>query len=292
MRATPEFARRFFSRLRLIFNVAAALPDALRRRLTEVAVRVTGEEVPVTGSWGATETAPAETSAHFNFRDARCIGVPLPGAEVKLTSAEGTYEIRVKGPMVTPGYFGRPVLTAQAFDDDGYYRTGDAVTLADPGDPNAGLVFQGRIAEDLKLETGTFVRVGAVRTALLSAIPLLSDAVLAGENRDYVTALGWLNAGEARKLLGPDTPGTDGDLIVHENLARFLAGELSRHNDSAGSATRVERLLVLTEPPSLDAGEITDNGYVNQPARAPRGHRLARSAPARTMLSVSVPWWR
>jgi feruloyl-CoA synthase len=119
-------------------------------------------------------------------------------------------EIRVRGPMVTPGYFGRPDLTAAAFDADGFYRTGDAVALADPADPSAGLVFRGRIAEDFKLASGTFVRVGAVRTRLLSAIPVLSDAVLAGENRDYVSALGWLNA--------------------------------------AG----------------LDAGEITDKGYINQ----------------------------
>jgi len=260
----PEFARRFFSRLRLIFNAAAALPDALRRRLAEAAVRATGEEVPVTGSWGATETAPAVTSAHFGFHDARCIGVPLPGARVRLIPAEGAYEIRVKGPMVTPGYFGRPDLTAEAFDDDGFYRTGDAVTLADIGDPNAGLLFRGRIAEDFKLATGTFVRTGAVRTALLSAIPVLADTVLAGENRDYVAALVWLNAAEARRLLGADAIEAGRDMIAHEELARLLARQLARHNDAAGSAARVERLLVLAEPPSLDAGEITDKGYVNQ----------------------------
>lgn len=147
----------------------------------------TEREINVTGSWGATETAPAVTTAHFDFADARCIGVPLPGAEVKLVPAEGdAYEIRVRGPMVTPGYFGRPDLTAQAFDEDGFYRSGDAVALADEADPNAGLVFRGRIAEDFKLETGTFVRVGAVRTALLSAVPLLSDVVLAGENADFI----------------------------------------------------------------------------------------------------------
>jgi feruloyl-CoA synthase len=204
------------------------------------------------------------TSAHFPFTDARCIGVPLPGAEVKLVPADGdACEIRVRGPMVTPGYFGRPDLTAAAFDADGFYRTGDAVALADPADPSAGLVFRGRIAEDFKLASGTFVRVGAVRTRLLSAIPVLSDAVLAGENRDYVSALGWLNAAEARRLLGGE-PAADGELIVHGELHKLLAGALGELGDAAGSAARVERLALLASPASLDAGEITDKGYINQ----------------------------
>jgi feruloyl-CoA synthase len=264
LEADPEFAARFFSRLRLVFNAAAALPAALRDRLAAVAERTVGRQVPVTGSWGATETAPAVTSAHFPFTDARCIGVPLPGAEVKLVPADGdACEIRVRGPMVTPGYFGRPDLTAAAFDADGFYRTGDAVALADPADPSAGLVFRGRIAEDFKLASGTFVRVGAVRTRLLSAIPVLSDAVLAGENRDYVSALGWLNAAEARRLLGGE-PAADGELIVHGELHKLLAGALGELGDAAGSAARVERLALLASPASLDAGEITDKGYINQ----------------------------
>jgi feruloyl-CoA synthase len=266
LEADPGFAGRFFSRLRLMFNAAAALPSGLRDRLAEVALRTTGRVVPVTGSWGATETAPAVTSAHFAFADARCIGVPLPGAEVRLVPAEGdACEIRVRGPMVTPGYFGRPELTEEAFDDQGFYRTGDAVALADPENPNLGLIFRGRIAEDFKLGTGTFVRVGAVRSALLSALPVLSDAVLAGENRDFVAALAWLNAAEAGAVLGTG-PQPDGDLIVHAGLHDLLARALARHNDAAGSAARVERLLVMARPASLDAGEITDKGYVNQRA--------------------------
>jgi feruloyl-CoA synthase len=263
LEADPEFARRFFSRLRLMFNAAAALPAALRGRLAKLAVRTAGHEIPVTGSWGATETAPAVTSAHFAFTDARCIGVPLPGTEVKLVPAEDAYEIRVKGPNVTPGYYARPDLTAAAFDSAGFYQTGDAVALADPADPGAGLVFRGRIAEDFKLETGTFVRVGALRAALLSAIPVLSDAVLAGENRDFVCALAWLNAAEARKLLGTE-PAPDGDLVAGQELHDLLARALAEHNDAAGSSARVERLLVMAHPASLDGGEITDKGYVNQ----------------------------
>jgi feruloyl-CoA synthase len=259
----PAFAERFFSRLRLLFNAAAALPEALRDRLGAVAARTTGHQVPVTGSWGATETAPAVTSAHFDFTDARCIGVPLPGALVKLAPADGGYEIRAKGPMVTPGYFGAPGLTAEAFDEDGFYRTGDAVALADTGDLNAGLVFRGRIAEDFKLETGTFVRVGALRTALLSAAPLLADAVLAGENRGCVCALVWLNPAETGKLTGAE-PRTLGELVIDDVVCGNLARALADLAESAGSAARVERLVVMTRPADLDAGEITDKGYVNQ----------------------------
>jgi feruloyl-CoA synthase len=168
-----------------MFNAAAALPAALpaalRDRLGELARRTTGHAVPVTGSWGATETGPAVTTAHFDYTDARCMRVPLPGTEVKLVPTEGAYEIRAKGPMMTPGYFARPDLTAAAFDEQGFYRSGDAVGPADPDNPNAGLVFRGRIAEDFKLATGTFVRVGALRTALLSVAPILSDAVIAGK---------------------------------------------------------------------------------------------------------------
>jgi len=258
-----DFAKKFFSRLRLMFNAAAALPAGLRDRLGALARQTAGHAIPVTGSWGATETGPAVTTAHMDYDDARCIGVPLPGTEVKLVPAEDAYEIRVKGPMVTPGYFGRPDLTAEAFDEDGFYRAGDAVALADPGDPGAGLLFRGRLAEDFKLATGTFVRVGAVRTALLSAVPVLSDAVLAGEDRTCVCALAWLNASEARKLLGEDPP-ADADLVSHPGLHEFLARALAEHNDDAGSSARVERLLVMGRPAELDAGEITDKGYVNQ----------------------------
>ena len=207
--------------MRLLFNAAAALPAGLRSRLEALAARYApGRDIPVTSSWGATETAPAVTSANFAFTDARCIGAPLPGTLVKLVPVEDAYEIRVQGPNVTPGYFARPDLTGEAFDADGFYRTGDAVGFAVPGDPDAGLVFRGRIAEDFKLSTGTFVRVGAVRTALLSSVPALSDAVIAGENRGYASALAWLNPAEARKLLGRDPAPADGEVDHRPGPAR------------------------------------------------------------------------
>ena len=260
-------AHAFFSRLRLIFNAAAALPAGLRERLLELGEATTGRPVPVTGSWGPTETAPAVTNAHFDFGDARCIGVPLPGLEVLLVpggdAADDACEIRVRGPVVTPGYHGRPDLTAEAFDDEGFYRTGDAVSLADPDHPALGLVFRGRLAEDFKLSTGTFVHVGAVRTSLLSAVPVLADAVITGEGRDEAGALAWLNAAEVVRLLGRD-PVVDGELVTDPELAAHLADALLRQDGHLGSAGRVARLLVMSRPAGLDAGEITDKGYVNQ----------------------------
>jgi feruloyl-CoA synthase len=263
LEADPAFAARFFSRLRLIFNAGAALPAALRERIAAVAAQAGRDQIPVTGAWGATETAPAATAAHYPYTDARCIGIPLPGTQIKLVPAEGAYEIRVKGPNVTPGYFARPDLTAEAFDEEGFYRSGDAVALADPGDPNAGLIFRGRIAEDFKLGTGTFVRVGALRTALLSCAPVLSDAVITGQDRPFAAALAWLNPAEAGKLTG-DGAAHRGELVVSEELAGILSRALASHNAGAGSASRIERLAVLARPPDLDAGEITDKGYINQ----------------------------
>ena len=172
LEADPEFARKFFARLRLLFNAAAALPSGLRDRLGDLAAQASGRSIPVTGSWGTTETAPAVTTANFDYRDARCIGAPLPGTQVELVPAEDAYEIRVKGPIVTPGYYDRPDLTAEAFDDEGFYRSGDAANLADPADPNAGLMFRGRIAEDFKPSPApSFRRRRAYRAAVRGTSP-------------------------------------------------------------------------------------------------------------------------
>ena len=264
LEADPVFAERFFSRLRLSFNAAAALPSALRERLVAAGERTSGRRIPVTGSWGLTETAPAVTNAHFEFSDARSIGTPLPGAEVLLRpQEEEAFEVLVRGPMVTPGYHRRPDLTAACFDEEGFYKTGDAVSLADAGNPNLGLVFRGRLAEDFKLSTGTFVRVGAVRTALLSMLPVLADAVIAGENRDEVCALAWVNPAEALRLLGRE-PVTVGELVTDPDLLAHISDALAVHGATTGSAGRVARLLVMSRPAGLDEGEITDKGYVNQ----------------------------
>jgi feruloyl-CoA synthase len=255
----PELAERFFSRLRFMFYAAAALPDALWERMRALADDIADRTIPLTSSWGATESAPAATSAHFAGSRCGCIGVPLPGVTVKLAQEGDKLEIRLKGPNITPGYYANPEATAAAFDDEGFYRTGDAVRLVNPADPSEGLMFDGRIAEDFKLVTGTWVTVGRLRAGLVSESGgLLSDAVITGHDRDHAAALAWVNQLEARRAFGEDVRVDDPRLREH------LTNALRRLNTGAGSASRVERLLLLDEPPDLDAGEITDKGYVNQ----------------------------
>jgi feruloyl-CoA synthase len=190
----------------------------------------------------------------------------MAGVTLKLVQAQGdVYEIRVRGASVTPGYYRRPDLNEIAFDSEGFYQPGDGVSLANQGDLDAGLLFRGRLAEDFKLSTGTFVHVGAVRAALLSAAPILSDAVLAGEGRDFVCALAWLNPAELRRTR-IDQPEPKGGVMHSHTLANLIAPVLLTLNANAGSSAGVQRLLLLADPPSLESGEMTDKGYVNQRA--------------------------
>jgi feruloyl-CoA synthase len=266
-----QLRARFFERLDLIFYAAAALPQDLWTRLEAVSEVARGEATMMTSSWGLTETSPLATAAHFPIDRAGVIGVPVPGVEIKLTPVEGKLEMRVKGPNVTRGYFGQPELTAKAFDEDGWYRTGDAGRLEDEDDPNKGLVFDGRVVEDFKLTTGTFVSVGNLRIAALAAAsPLLMDAVVCGHDRDYVSLLAWPNLGAAKELAGePDA--SPEELVRSPKLAEFVRERLIAYNrTNPASSTRVERVILLAEPPSLDANEITDKGYVNQRAALER----------------------
>jgi feruloyl-CoA synthase len=267
----PELRASFFSRLELIFYAAAALPQDLWERLEAVSALERGAPVMMTSSWGLTETAPLATAAHFPIERAGVIGVPVPGVEIKMTPCEGKHELRVRGPNVTPGYLGRPDLTEAAFDADGFYRTGDAGRLQDPDDPAKGLVFDGRIVEDFKLSTGTFVSVGKVRvTALAATSPLLLDAVVCGHDRDFVGLLAWPNLAAARELVGD--PDADPETLVRApGVVDHVRGKLAAHNrEHSGSSERIARVMLLAEPPSLDANEITDKGYINQRAALER----------------------
>jgi feruloyl-CoA synthase len=286
-----ELAAMFFSRLRFMFYAAAALPEALWQRLSDVAANVADRPIPLTASWGCTESAPGATTAHFSTARCGCIGVPLPGVTVKLVPQGDKREIRLAGPNVTPGYHGDPDATAAAFDDDGFYRTGDAVRPVDPDDPDQGLLFDGRLAEDFKLATGTWVAVGKLRTTLVSeAGGVLRDAVIAGQDRDYAAALAWIDQPEARRLCDADA---DTDVALDdERLNRHLAACLKRLNAVGGSASRIERLILLEAPPDLDAGEITDKGYINQRAVLERRNdavqRLFATAPAPGVISPAA----
>ncbi len=255
----PAAAEEVCERLRLIFYAAAALPDETWKRLEAITRRATGRPVAMTSSWGATETAPAATSAHFPLDRAGVIGVPLPGVELKLIDGPKT-EVRVRGPNVTPGYLGLPAsVTAEAFDEEGFYRIGDAVRLADPDDPNAGLVFDGRIAEDFKLSSGTWVSVTAVRIAVLDAAAgLIGDAVVAGHDRNEIGLLVWP---------GPGAGGQTPDISTEPTFLAAVRAAVETYNAAhPNSSARIARVAVLGSPPDLDADEITDKGYINQQA--------------------------
>ena len=269
LNADPALAKEFFRNLQVVFSAGAALPQQAWDGLLQLADTAADHPVAVTTSWGTTETAPAAVSAHFPSGRSDCIGVPLPGVEVKLAAKDGKREMRVRGPNITPGYYGRPDLTRAAFDDDGFYRTGDAAELLDPALPERGLRFAGRIAEDFKLDTGTWVNVAAVKSALLSACGgVLQDCVIAGHDRTYVSAMAWLNPVAAAQLTGDTHPaeGHGPALIDDPRVRVFLAESLAALNEGAGSSRRVARLMLLSDPPQLDGGEITDKGYINQRA--------------------------
>ncbi|NRF65651.1 feruloyl-CoA synthase [Aquincola sp. S2] len=252
--ADHELARDAMSRLQLIFYAGAALPPASWQRLEAIASKVREQPLWLTTSWGSTETSPAATSAHWKLEGAGNIGAPLPGIDLKLVPNGEKLEIRVRGVSVFPGYRNAPELTAAAFDDEGFYCIGDAGYLADPERPERGVMFNGRVAEDFKLGSGTWVSVGTLRIKLVSAFaPYAQDVVLTGHGGDELGAL--IFPSPAAASASPET------------VAAALRMALQRlRAEGGGSSQCPARVLLLTEPPSADAGEITDKGYVNQRA--------------------------
>ena len=273
LEANDEIASAFLERLRIGFFAGAALPQQIWDRIRQLVARHDAH-MTMTTSWGLTETSPACTSAHFDIERSDCLGVPLPGVEIRLVPVDTRYEARIRGPHVTPGYLGRDDLTADAFDEEGFFRTGDAMSFADDTNANAGLIFAGRTAEEFKLSTGTWVQVGTLRPQLISASDgLITDAVICGHDTDAVSALVWINPVRASELSEDGVPGA--------HLREDLEATLTRLAHTAkGSSGRVERLAVLTTPAALDAGEITDKGYVNQ-----RAVRETRSALVNLVVS-------
>ena len=252
-----ELRRNFFSQLDVLFYAAAALPQNLWDR-----IKAFKPDVVMLSAWGSTETSPLATSVHFHMERPGVIGLPVAGCELKLVPSAGKMEVRVRGPNVMPGYYKRSDLTAAAFDDEGFYRIGDAVKFADPTDAAKGIVFDGRVAEDFKLSTGTWVNAGAVRIRLIAAAdPLIQDAVITGHDRDELGALVFLSP--AARDLPPEE--------VRSRLRSVLRGF------SGGSSTCPARLMVMSEPPSIDANEITDKGYMNQRAVLERRAALVES---------------
>ena len=267
---------KFFSRLKVMFYAGAGLPQHVHDVLQDLAVKTVGERVIFLSSLGSTETGPAALACSWDSERVGNIGLPLPGIEVKLVPKEGKLETRFKGPNVTPGYWRAPAVTAAAFDEDGFYKIGDALKFEDPADPAKGLLFDGRIAEDFKLATGTWVSVGPLRMALIAhCAPLVRDVVLAGPDRDDVAALIIPDIDACRKLapdLAADAPATVvlEDSRVKNAFAHFLE---ALADPDRGTSARINRAILLAEPPSLDVGEVTDKGSINQ--RAMLAHRAA-----------------
>jgi feruloyl-CoA synthase len=222
----------------------------------------------ITTSLGSTETAPAALAASWQAEGPGSIGIPMPGVEVKLAQAGEKFELRLRGPNITPAYWRNDALTRAAFDEEGYYAIGDAVRFADERDPARGFIFDGRISEDFKLATGTWVSVGTLRLRALAAFaPLVTDVVVSGENRDQIALLLFPDVERLRALAGLDRDAALTTVLRSDAVQvrfRTLLADLAA--SSTGSATRVERAVLLEEPPSLDAGEITDKGSLNQRA--------------------------
>ena len=260
--------RNFFKDLGLLAYGGARLPDDLYERMQALAVRTTGERIVFYTGWGSTETAPVATGTYWDTERVGLIGLPFPGVELKMVPCGPKYELRLRGVTVTPGYHGAPDLTAAAFDEEGFYKIGDAGVFVDPEDPAKGLVFAGRVVEDFKLTSGTFVHVGTLRVAAIAAAsPIIQDALVAGQDRPYVGLLAWPNIEACRQIIG-DPTATPEDLVRHPVLLAQLRDGLRAHNESAGgsSSTRIARAMLMSEPPSLDGNELTDKGYINQRA--------------------------
>ncbi len=255
-----------FRNLTKFFFAGAALPKNVWERLDQMAISVRGERVPITTSLGSTETAPGATYLNWLPQVTGNIGLPLPGNEVKLTPNGDKLEIRMRGPNITPGYFSQEELTANAFDDEGFFKIGDAGRFEDETQPDKGVVFDGRVAENFKLLSGTWVHAGQLRLqAIAAAAPIIQDAVVTGQDRDDVGLLVFPSLAGCNAVVGEDLQ--IDKLVKHRAVHETLRDGIRIHNsNNPGSSTRIRRALLMTEPPQIDAGEITDKGYINQRA--------------------------
>lgn len=264
LKADASLRQRFFEDLDMIFYAGASLPQEIWKGFEEMARNVSGQVPLLTSSWGLTETAPAAVSQHEPTDRAGVIGVPLPGTTLKLIpDSDGRCEARVKGPNIMTGYLGNPEKTKEAFDDEGYFITDDAMLFVDPDDINKGMKFDGRISEDFKLLTGTWVHASNLRASILAAFaPLASDVVITGQDRNEIGVLIFPNREELAKAGYADD--VENGLFVCPNLLAEIKRRLSDHAAlAAGSSMRVARAVVLAELPSLTDGEITAKGNLN-----------------------------
>ena len=276
-RTDAALCENFFSRLKVLWFAGAGLAQHVFDEWKDLAYRTCGEEIVFATGFGATESAPCAFARVWDTANSANIGLPSPGLDVKLVPlVDGKYEARLYGPNITPGYWREPHITAQAFDEHGYYKLGDAFRFDDPADPAKGLLFDGRIAEDFKLATGTWVNVGPLRAAFIAHFaPYAKDVVIAGADRDAVAAIVFPDLDACRGLardLGRDA--TPSDIVAHDAVRREFRARLASFAKAAtGSSNRVARAILTDTPPSLDVGEATDKGSINQ--RMVLRHRAA-----------------
>lgn len=268
MEKDDALARSFFKNLSLMAYGGARLPDDLYDRMQALAVRATGERIVFYTGWGCTETSPTSTGTYWDTERVGLIGLPFPGVELKMVPVDSKYELRLRGVNVMPGYYRQPELTKAAFDEEGFYKIGDAGIFVDDNDPVQGLIFSGRVVEDFKLTTGTFVHVGSLRTDVIAAAtPVMQDALITGQDRPYIGVLAWPNLPACRILIGE--PEADfADVVKHPAVLACLKKGLQTHNASCegASSRRIARAMFMVEPPSIDGNELTDKGYINQRA--------------------------
>ena len=268
MKTNAALRKNLLSRLQMFFYAGAALAQPIWDALYAIEEQELGCRIPMTSGLGMTESAPFGlfvTNLHVRAGD---LGLPSAGMELKLVPLGDKLEVRYRGPNITPGYWRRPEATSEAFDEEGFFRTGDAVRWIDDDDIHRGLKFDGRVAEDFKLVTGTFVSVGPMRAKIIAAgAPYLQDAVITGLNQRDVGAILIPALIPARRALGLSDTATLADVATHPNMRAAMQDMLNKlAKDSTGSASRVARAVVLTDPPNIDKGEITDKGSINQRA--------------------------
>jgi feruloyl-CoA synthase len=271
MERDPALRASFFKNLRYMAYGGATLSNDVYERIQALAIAETGHRIPLTTMYGATETQGI-TVTHWITERVGLVGLPLPGITLKLVPNGSKFEVRVKGPTVTSGYHNDPAKTAAAFDEEGFYKLGDAARFVDENDPAQGLVFDGRVTEDFKLDSGTWVSVGTLRPDVVAACtPYVFDVVIAGQDKACIGALIWPSPAAMQALAA------EGGHPI-ETLIGHLKEKLGDFNKTAGgSSRRIGRFIVMTEPPSIDAGEITDKGYVNQRATLERRHALVEA---------------
>jgi feruloyl-CoA synthase len=269
----PVLRENFFKNLNILFYAGASLAQPVWNRLEELAVETIGVKIPIITGLGCTESGPSAMFANWGGAFSGLLGVPVAGMDVKLVPNGDKLEARYKAPNVTKGYWRNDEDTKKAFDEDGYYKTGDAVKFLDENNPDKGLVFDGRIAEDFKLSTGTWVNVGVLKAKVISkGSPIIQDVVLAGLDKEYIGAILFLNADACRELANLGSEISNEEAYLNVAVETFLNDWLAEFNiTSNGSSTKIKKYVIAIEAPSIDLGEITDKGSLNQ--RAVLKHR-------------------